>query len=225
MNQIVSLCVCASLKYFPLNLIYGSAKFAISSYFSRCCFSPGNIFFSPSSARFSLSNTFCATLCDTLQNYKCLHARYMLWLLLCYTQLAFCLFIYLSPMLNAPYLSQHHTKERCTKKAPTARSQRCFGSHVRCCICNCKCNWCCSCRCCHYRCRFRHFWIIIFFYYFCNFGIVLWLWLGVCAFLFIFLFRCILYVRVSSHNAFVEHENCERIFSLTLCVCLLLGFV
>lgn len=116
MNQIVSLCVCASLKYFPLNLIYGSAKFAISSYFSRCCFSPGNIFFSPSSARFSLSNTFCATLCDTLQNYKCLHARYMLWLLLCYTQLAFCLFIYLSPMLNAPYLSQHHTKERCTKK-------------------------------------------------------------------------------------------------------------
>lgn len=76
-------------------------------------------------------------------------------------------------MLNAPYLSQHHTKERCTKKAPTARSQRCFGSYVRCCICNCKCNWCCSCRCCHYRCRFRHFWIIIFFYYFCNFGIVL----------------------------------------------------
>lgn len=27
----------------------------------------------------------------------------------CVTQLGFCLFIYLSPMLNAPYLSQHHT--------------------------------------------------------------------------------------------------------------------
>lgn len=35
MNQIVSLYVCASLKYFPLNLIYGSAKFAISSDFLR----------------------------------------------------------------------------------------------------------------------------------------------------------------------------------------------